>query len=268
MTSSADAASSPRHPETTRESRNIVICSDGSGNVGGRFNGTNVWRSDVLFGFSRSAYTIRTRAYIADRCDDNGNLHTPEKIQELAHKAVNVYKFRHAGDDERFRLKYGGHRGLGGDGAQEPSEDEIVRFPIEFIGVGDTVATVGVPFRNVPQVLFWCWRKVTSFRLLRWARYSLLNFHRPTGNENQPGAWRAWEDDDLHPRVRYAFHAISIDDKRQPFYSLLWLDFGRFTGMRKAVSDREHVSLTARQREALVWEPRNVQQVWFAGMHS
>jgi uncharacterized protein (DUF2235 family) len=343
-TSSGDAVGSSRTPDTPRESRNIVICSDGTGNAGGRFNGTNVWRirqavaekakqptqagqaekstdqvviyqdgvgterfrpmsivglvfsygmtKDLetlysrliqvyepgdrmyFFGFSRGAFTIRTLAYVLDRCgiadrrDDNGNLHTPERIQELAHKAVDAYKFRHVGDDKRFRLKYGRQRGLGGDESQGPSEDEIGRFPIEFIGVWDTVAAVGLPFRNVTQALCWCWRKVTSFRFLRWARFSLLNFHRPTGHENQPGAWRAWEDDDLHPRIRNAFHAISIDDKRQTFYPLLWLEFDRSTGMRKAVSDRERVSLTAVQREGLAWETRNVQQVWFAGMHS
>ena len=343
-TSSADAASSAVPPETTDESRNIVICSDGTGNAGGRFNGTNVWRirqavaekakqpgkagqvgksidqvviyqdgvgtetfrpmsivgmvfsygitKDLetlysrliqvyepgdrmyFFGFSRGAFTIRTLAYILDRCgiadrrDDNGDLHTPEKIQELAHKAVDAYKFRHVGDDERFRLKYGRRRGLGSDRSQGPSDDEIGRFPIEFIGVWDTVAAVGLPFRNVTQALLWCWRMVTSFRFLRWARFSLLNFHRPTGNENQPRAWKTWEDDDLHPRIRNAFHAISIDDKRQTFYPLLWLEFDRATGMRKAVSEKQRASLTAEQREGLAWKTRNVQQVWFAGMHS
>lgn len=171
------------------------------------------------------------------------------------------------GDDEKFRLKYGRTRGKTDDASQVQNK-QPGRYPIEFIGVWDTVAAVGLPFRNVTQALFWCWRQVTSVRFMRWARFSLLNFHRPNSNEDQPGAWKQWEDDDLHPQIRNAFHAVSVDDKRQTFYPQLWLEFDRSTGMRKAASDVERESLTERQRDGLAWETRNVQQVWFAGMHS
>ena len=155
----------------TRKPRNIIICSDGTGNAGGRFAGTNVWRirqavADetcdgreqvviyqdgvgtetfrplaivglvfsygitrrleslysrliqqyregdriYLFGFSRGAFTIRTLAYILDRCgiadvrDSDGRLLSPKEIDNLAAKAVDAYKFRHVGDDDRSRI--------------------------------------------------------------------------------------------------------------------------------------------------------------------
>ena len=326
MTTSGDS-------DATR--KNIIVCSDGTGNAGGRFTGTNVWRirqavaekagndtnqvviyqdgvgtetfrpmsiiglvfsygitQDLetlyarliqiyepgdriyLFGFSRGAFTIRTLAYIlyrcgiADRRDDNDNLLTPGKIKELAHKAVDAYKFRHVGDDQRFRVKYG--RKPEKNAAESPKEwnERIGRHSIEFIGVWDTVAAVGLPFRNVTQAPLRFWRYITSFRGLRWARFSLLNFHRPTIKEKQPDAWKTWQDDDLHPRIRNAFQAISIDDKRQTFYPLLWLEFDRTTGKRKAVSEDERASLTAAELKEHAAETRNVQQVWFAGMHS
>ena len=42
--SSAGAANSTPNSETTGSHKNIIVCSDGTGNDGGRFSGTNVWR--------------------------------------------------------------------------------------------------------------------------------------------------------------------------------------------------------------------------------
>ncbi|MCA9033574.1 MAG: DUF2235 domain-containing protein [Planctomycetaceae bacterium] len=310
MTSSAENTNLPKN-------KSIIICSDGTGNVGGNAAPTNVWRIHkavrkltkeknerqilihqdgvgtstflplevigkaisfgitsnleqlyarlmevyepgdriYMFGFSRGAFTIRTLAYmlhvcgLADKRDrDSRQLHTIDRIREISRKAVIAYKCRHviesAGPDspattvaDQFRTTFG----VSADQSDLDKSHEIGRVPISFVGVWDTVAAVGLPFENLTQWLFGFWCRVIKRPAFRWLTLTTLNFHRPPKT-----SWKEWKDDDLHPGIQSAFHAISIDDERETFRPLLWLEFNR-DGSRKK---------------------NTVKQVWFPGVHA
>jgi uncharacterized protein (DUF2235 family) len=83
---------------------------------------------------------------------------------------------------------------------------------IRFIGVWDTVGALGIPLNGL---------RFVNFLNRRW------QFH----------------DTELSTTVDAAFHALAIDEKRQPFRPAVWT---------KQVSD----------------VPQEVEQVWFAGVHS
>ncbi len=89
---------------------------------------------------------------------------------------------------------------------------------IHFIGVWDTVGALGIP-SELPE---WDW---LSKRVTGWER--LWGFH----------------DTDLSSHVRYAYHAVAIDERRAPFRPTLWT-----------------------QREPVAGQ--TLEQVWFAGVHT
>jgi len=84
-----------------------------------------------------------------------------------------------------------------------PDDDAAVRFrseyscsggdpiPIRCVGVWDTVGALGIPMRG-----------------LRWLTRRRYRFH----------------DTELSGTVQYAFHALSIDERRFPFQPTLWLE--------------------------------------------
>ncbi|MEM1227931.1 MAG: DUF2235 domain-containing protein [Planctomycetota bacterium] len=313
----------------SKKRKTIVVCSDGTGNVGGSTTPTNVWRirqaikkrnsagelqvlifqdgvgtsrflplqilgkalslgitpnleslySQLIqayrpgdriffFGFSRGAFTIRVLANLCNQCglancrDENGKLYTPSEITMLARRAVQAYKQRHVIVEcdqtvaDKFRQRYG----LREDAipVNDPSltklreklSEETGRVPIEFIGVWDTVASVGLPFENMTQATMKFWRWITSrSRALRWAHFAQLNLSRPTDQ-----SWRHWEDD-LHDDIQQAFHALSVDDERQAFKPVLWIE------QKEELDDM-------RRPTGKIVRKQNVQQVWFAGMHA
>ena len=66
-----------------------------------------------------------------------------------------------------------------------------------------------------------------------------------------------WLDDDLHPMIRNAFHAMSVDDERQAFRPVLWTEFDK-----PQDSPSEKMPLGTKKQRV------NVEQVWFSGMHA
>lgn len=341
--------------------RNLVVCSDGTGNSGRGAVGTNVWRvrqavqayngeegavdqqiiyqdgvgthafmplkvlglmfsygvtKDLeylyerlmlqyeecdrlfLFGFSRGAFTIRTLAYMLYLCglaspfDDQGQRRSVAEIREIAKQAVIAYKMRHLGYHVNFRKKYGRTFdtpqqpawGKGSGRNALPIEETKGRVRIDYIGVWDTVSAVGLPFHNFTQFFLQFWRGVTAFWLFRWAKLSLLNMRRPTDK-----FWTEWEDD-LHPYIANAYHALALDDERDTFYPVLWLEkqpckCGGLSPCRcQEISATRMTSVLRREKTELVKvrskrvrttagtdpgeQPLNVEQVWFAGMHA
>lgn len=339
----------------SQSGRNLVICSDGTGNSGRGTVGTNVWRirqavqafdqqhgeieqhiiyqdgvgtqafkplkilglafsygvtQDLeylyerlmlqyqegdrifLFGFSRGAFTIRTLGYIlylcglADPFDEHGQRRSAEGIRQIAKDAVIAYKMRHLGYHVKFREKYGRsleepHQPAWGPKANQQlsAEETKGRVRIEFVGVWDTVSSVGLPFHNFTQAFLSFWRGITTFCIFRWAKLSLLNFRRPTNR-----FWTRWEDD-LHPYIANAYHALSLDDERDTFYPMLWLEnlpvrgeveagcrthsviARRMSSILRTVTSR-HVSAISKKDPGDGMPGLNVEQVWFAGMHS
>jgi uncharacterized protein (DUF2235 family) len=127
-----------------------------------------------LFGFSRGAYTARSIGGLIRNC----GILKPEYI-ELVDKAYELYRAR--------------------DEYTKPESDMMVGFrkqyareevtPIKFIGVWDTVGSLGIP-------LPW-------YRVLNMKRYQ---FHDVT----------------LSSSVENAYHALAIDERRKLFAPALW----------------------------------------------
>jgi uncharacterized protein (DUF2235 family) len=153
-----------------------------------------------LFGFSRGAYTARSIGGLIRNC----GILRPEYI-ELVDKAYELYRERNeytAPDSDMmtgFRKQY----------AWENST------PIKFIGVWDTVGSLGIP-------LPW-------YRSFNMKRYQ---FHDVT----------------LSSSVEHAFQALAIDERRKMFQPALW----ELSDTVK--NDPDH--------------PQEVEQRWFAGVHS
>jgi len=128
-----------------------------------------------LFGFSRGAFTARSIGGMIRKC----GVIKRASVGTYG-KAVRLYRSEARPDDDpakRFRAEHS----LAGE---EP-------IAIKFIGVWDTVGSLGIPMRGL--------------RSLTRQRYQ---FH----------------DTELSGCVQNAYHALAIDERRAPFVPTLWLD--------------------------------------------
>jgi uncharacterized protein (DUF2235 family) len=244
-----------------------------------------------LIGFSRGAYTVRCIANVLMWCgvptrDSHGPLpRFRSRIREIADKAViRVYEHgaghpRDKFEEERCELarRFRAEFGSGGS-------DESNAAPY-FIGAFDTVASLGAkgPLRLgllAATMLFvavvaaaiaaalhwvfgvsWIWAGpgslvlVAVYALYRYLRTALKIMWPPL-----PGHWprmhiAQWSgknyDRLLSKDVRYARHAISIDENRDDFQRLPW-------GWGKGVARPVEVD----------GEVKPFVQLWFAGNHS
>ncbi|MCZ6574223.1 MAG: DUF2235 domain-containing protein [Planctomycetota bacterium] len=214
-----------------KQGKNIVVFSDGTGQEGGKGSNTNVyklfnmildrspadqigfydrglgtgWRkltgsiagmgiskniqecykfifenfdaSDrvFLFGFSRGAATVRSlSAFLALF----GVL--PKSRPELIKQAYKIYKKRNKAKRKRLADEF-------------LARHHTMKVPVQFLGVWDTVAALGVPFRTMDVLLD---------RIPFWRH----KFH-------------SYE---LNKRVKHGRHALAIDDERRTFHPLLW----------------------------------------------
>ena len=181
-----------------------------------------------LFGFSRGAATVRS---LANFIHFFGIL--PKSRPELIKQAYNLYKM---GREERKTedleeksfleehlaetivakslTKVLSHR----KSLNEKAEKFVHEHPnqwasIEFLGVWDTVPALGVPGAVID---------------------TFVNFI--------PSWKHRYHDFTLHPSVKNAYHAISIDDNRKWFQPTIWNSYNK--------------------------KYQNVEQVWFSGSHT
>jgi uncharacterized protein (DUF2235 family) len=227
-----------------------------------------------VFGFSRGAFTIRLFACMLYRCGvanvhPGGKLMKPDQIDQLAKDAVGAFKLRHTGADVSFRETYGlssesiaakcSEPDAWQRAAAEHDSDRLNgqgRVPIRFVGVWDTVDAVGLPFDNLAQFFLRIIRFITKLPGFSWMKIQLLlnlarqvPFFHKTGRE-----WETWgDDDDLHPCIENACHAISIDDERMTFHPVLWLEY-KSDGTHKVDCPDTLLS--------------SVRQLWFSGVHA
>lgn len=238
-----------------------------------------------LFGFSRGAYTARCVAGVLRLCgvptqDGRGNPLplSGRRLKTIASEAVrSVYEHgaghpRGAFSEEReekarrFRNKFAS----GSD-----QEADVVPY---FIGVFDTVAALGsrglrrglmlaflvsalvvLPAATVTRIFGFdaaLWYAVTlsvlagSWHLFTRARV-IRDFPEKGRSRWHLSGWKA-DCYDLHldPRVRYARHALAIDERRKDFARVGWGTRGHKGPPREGN------------------EPEWFQQIWFAGCHS
>ncbi|MEE3849725.1 DUF2235 domain-containing protein [Gordonia sp. LSe1-13] len=127
-----------------------------------------------LFGFSRGAYTARS---LAGFIRNSGIL--KREYKDRIDEAFELYRDR--------------------DGSSAPAQQRASEFraaysyetPIEFIGVWDTVGSLGIPIDG-------------------WKLFDRINKR-----------W-AFHDTQLSSTVKAAYHALAIDEKRRPFEPTLW----------------------------------------------
>jgi len=157
--------------------------------------------SIFVFGFSRGAYTVRSLAGLIGLCgvpkpdqtiDGRAvNLRTDAKAREaIVAKAYAVYKTGQGEKEREERLKKAADFRRDHAFPEHNDEDHPEKRAVHFIGVWDTVRSLGIPLG------------VTDVELTIWPH----QFH----------------DHDLSEHVRYAYHALSIDDERQAFHPTIW----------------------------------------------
>ncbi len=242
-----------------------------------------------LFGFSRGAYTVRCVANVMNLCGvptkmpDGSAIPTKgPKLRKVAEDAVK-YVYNHgAGKDrrtyfheretkaQRFRNKYHSN----GEGMDGESQGNVQP---EFIGVFDTVAALGSrkaqwlaviagltlgAFTVSAFAFDWSWGVTAPLSLilliiLRWLYVtgkSQWKYFREVA-DGPIASWHfaSWNlknyDKFLDNMVRFARHAISIDENRKSFPRVGW-------------GHKEDVLRNAGLKPA--W----LKQVWFCGNHS
>lgn len=238
-----------------------------------------------LFGFSRGAYTARCVAGVLNLCgvptkDGRGNPvpRYGSRLRAIANEAVrSVYEHgagrrRGAFEPEReekarrFRAKYA---------AGTTTASNVAPY---FIGVFDTVAALGskglrralfltlmtAMFIVLPATLihlFWgseaaVWYAmgvalVAILQTLAIRLKAIRHFPERGNLRWHLSGWKSgFYDRFLDPRVRYARHALAIDELRADFARVEWGSGGQ----------------TGPERHAD--EPEWFQQIWFAGCHS
>ncbi|WP_320783279.1 DUF2235 domain-containing protein [Streptomyces sp. CRN 30] len=157
----------------------------------------------ALFGFSRGAYTARSLAGMISVC---GLLDTRGRnAATIRYQIERVYDRRYRAADRPDPLW---RTGL--EFHYDPAD--AARIPVRFIGVWDTVGSLGIP-----------------------DHLGILNLWDPPRRH-------AFHDVKLNPHIRYARHAVAMDEHRGPFAPTLWEDGGQEPG-------------------------QDLQQVWFPGSH-
>ncbi len=128
-----------------------------------------------LFGFSRGATTVRSLS---------GFIHLfgilPKSRRELIKKAYKIYKIKNKQKRERKAKNF-------------IKKHHTMWCKIKFLGVWDTVAALGVPFKTIDVIL----DKIPFFK---------HRFHNLS----------------LSASVENACHALAIDDERKTFHPTLW----------------------------------------------
>jgi uncharacterized protein (DUF2235 family) len=144
----------------------------------------NVGDEIFFFGFSRGAFTVRSTAGLIRKC---GILRRAESRR--ISRAYEIYRHRDTHDPHAPDTK-----------EACDFRDTFSHYPvrIRFIGVWDTVGSLGIPIR--PPLRF-------------------LNPLSPTRYE--------FHDTDLSRSVDYAYHAVAIDEMRGSFRPTLWRQHDR-----------------------------------------
>jgi hypothetical protein len=235
-----------------------------------------------LFGFSRGAYTVRSVAGVLRMCGvpthDANKTKLPTsgpKLRSIAKEAVkDVYEFRIGKDGWRytnerldrglkFRQKYG-------SAAEQVDESRHVYSNVSpyLIGVFDTVAALVVSgWRRVALFGLICGAAmvlgaVASGLVVATTRLSFLPLWAIISGAAAISTllplyvqrWRsASYDESLDFRVKYARHAMAIDEWRADFHRVGW---GRST------------DVAAHKKEEAPGDAEWLKQIWFAGDHS
>jgi hypothetical protein len=158
--------------------------------------GDRIW----LFGFSRGAYTVRSLGGMISMCgliDLTAFTGQPKQAWDAVQKIFDAYRAEKP-DSIRASAKLGFHHTKAG---KQPGG----RTPIHFIGVWDTVGSLGIP-----------------------DDMALLNLLDNPENHR-------FHNTTLGPAIRHARHAVALDEFRQSFLPTLWERPENWNGTLKQV---------------------------------
>ena len=152
-----------------------------------------------LFGFSRGAYTARSICGLVCRI----GLLTKLGMDDF----YTIYHNYQTGDMTDQYIA----------NLQARENGEICRANIEVTTIGcfDTVGSLGIPRLNIPLLDTMGHLGVPRLQI------PLLSYWLSPSGLADVGNY-PFHDTDLSPRVRYAFHALGLDEQRQPFSPTLW----------------------------------------------
>ena len=176
-----------------------------------------------LFGFSRGAFTARSLAGLIGYIGllEKRDMDLFPQIYDI-YRSVEFRTVLATATSTKEQMKAAIHKLFPKDIAENTQErllDALLRArqtPIFFVGVWDTVGALGIPLTP-----------------LNWIGQKGFQFH----------------DTALSDRIRYAYHALAIDETRGNFKPTLW------TRPKGRGSDP-------------TLRPQTLEQVWFAGAHS
>jgi Uncharacterized alpha/beta hydrolase domain (DUF2235) len=244
----------------------------------------SVWRPGdriFLFGFSRGAYTVRCVAGVLKHCGvptairgrSGRALLLPRdaaSVRRIATEAVkHVYQYGSSIKGDPYRAERE-QRAIAFRWRYFAGDERVSNTAPYFIGAWDTIATLGAGSR-VLATLAGAYVGLSLgvahllgllSEVLLWPAFVGLGFALPA-LIYLIGCWRygglmslaryrmAFYDTRLNYAVRYARHALSIDENRKKFDCIPWHDHDH---LQQCVSGTENV-------------PR-LKQLWFAGSHS
>ncbi len=180
-----------------------------------------------IFGFSRGAATIRAFSGFVHDCGliepgkDYNDVALKDEINALLKAYLKIRYKKNKG--EKLKTEIADNMEI------EGCTSHRRKVKIEFIGVWDTVAALGMPKNMdltgaVSTTINWVFSRVDNI-------FNFFIHHRAYNFE-------------LTPNITRACHALSIDDSRTSFWPLIW---------DETTAEAEDVA---------------VDQVWFAGVHS
>jgi len=166
-----------------------------------------------LFGFSRGAYTARAIAGLISQFGllTSRGMDGFWAVMKDYTEGNFKYEPKRSATIEELARKYERH----------PSHKPHKAIPIKFVGVFDTVRSIGLPKVYFFNQYVGC--------INRW----IISYNKK----------RIVEDATLHPNIDFAYHALSLDERRAPFQPSIW-------ALDSAINN--HTTM---------------EQVWFPGVH-
>lgn len=252
-------------------SKNIVLCSDGTGQAGGQGFVSNVWR--LFKAVDRHHATVKQVVFHGDGVGSETNKYVraiggafgwglSKDICDLYASLVRSYEPKDLDDpkseDDQLYL-FGFSRGafavrsLAGmihhvgilDKKQFPSDEKLNKAVKSAYMDYRKEKDLGGDYEIHPKRMIkfvGVWDTVDAIGVpideMRTVIYAIA------------GIWRKRHKDELNHSIENAYHAISIDDERLTFHPMIWNEDPAKWNVRKDTIERK------------------VEQVWFAGVHS
>ncbi len=156
-----------------------------------------------LFGFSRGAFTARSVAGFIRQCSIIRAEH-----EDRVSKGYKLYRNARKGPDHPDAIKF--------------QNDYSHPMPlVEFVGVWDTVGALGIPANRIIELI----KQWTIYKIIgRPKRDKSKSPSRPRRFLSLPRSRHAFHDMSLTSRVKNAYHALAIDEKRPVFTPSIWLN--------------------------------------------